>query len=342
MHPLLKDLADAQREKLVAREQPDWMEPMLATLTDRRFSDGDWIFEQKFDGERCLVFYEGKRVRLLSRNKKVLNDTYPELEHALEEIAEGQFIADGEIIAFEGETTSFSRLQERMQISDRVRAGRSDVPVYLYLFDLMYLDGFDLCALDLRSRKTLLKALISFKDPLRYSVHQEEDGMTYYHDACRKGWEGVIAKRASGRYLHRRSTDWLKFKCVNQQEFVIGGYTDPLRSRIGFGALLLGYYEGNRLMYAGRVGTGFDDQTLRDLGKRLASRERKISPFADKERAEKGEHFVTPDQVCEVVFTEWTPDAKLRHPRYVGLRDDKPAGDVVRERPRHDLETAGT
>ena len=128
--------------------------------------------------------------------------------------------------------------------------------MYLYLFDLMYLDGFDLCALDLRSRKTLLKSLISFKDPLRYSVHQEEDGMTYYHDACRKGWEGVIAKRASGRYLHRRSTDWLKFKCVNQQEFVIGGYTDPLRSRIGFGALLLGYYEGNRLMYAGRVGTG--------------------------------------------------------------------------------------
>ena len=128
MNPLLKDLADAQREKLVAREQPDWMEPMLATLTDRRFSDGDWIFEQKFDGERCLVFYEGKRVRLLSRNKKVLNDTYPELEHALEEIAEGQFIADGEIVAFEDKTTSFSRLQERMQISDRVRAGGAMSP----------------------------------------------------------------------------------------------------------------------------------------------------------------------------------------------------------------------
>jgi len=333
MHPLFKDLADEQREKLVAREQPQWMDPMLATLTDLRFPDGDWIFERKFDGERCLVFCEGKRVHLLSRNKKVLNDTYPELEGAVKGITEGQFIADGEIVAFEGEITSFSRLQERMQISDRIKAMRSDVSVCLYLFDLMYLDGFDLCALDLRTRKTLLKSLIPFRDPLRYTVH-EEDGLAYYREACNKGWEGIIAKRASGRYLHRRSNDWLKFKCLRQQEFVIGGYTDPGGSRTGFGALLLGYYEGNRLIYAGRVGTGFDDHTLRYIGDRLASREQKTSPFADKERAEKGEHFVTPDLVCEVAFTEWTPDAKLRHPTFLGLRDDKPAGDVVRERPR--------
>jgi bifunctional non-homologous end joining protein LigD len=334
MHPLLEELGDDQREKLVSRKQPDWMAPMLATPSDRRFSDGDWIFERKFDGERCLVFCEDKQVLLKSRNNKRLNDTYPELVDAFGEIGEAQFIADGEIVAFEGDVTSFSRLQDRMQIHDRSKARRCGISVYFYLFDLMYLDGFDLCALELRTRKWILRNLISFQDPLRYTVHRNEDGVEYYREACRKGWEGIIAKRASGRYLHRRSTDWLKFKCVNRQEFVIGGYTEPEGSRIGFGALLLGYYEGDRLIYAGKVGTGFDDETLEDLGDSLSSRERKTSPFADKERPEKGEHFVTPEMVCEVVFSEWTEEGRLRHPRYMGLRDDKPAEDVVRERPR--------
>ncbi|KQC08876.1 MAG: hypothetical protein APR55_11000 [Methanolinea sp. SDB] len=270
----------------------------------------------------------------MSRNEKTLNNTYPELEDAFCEAVEANFIADGEIVAFEGEVTSFSRLQDRMQIRDRRKARRSDVPVYLYLFDLMYLDGFDLCSLELLTRKDILKNLISFEDPLRYTEHRSENGVEYYRGACRKGWEGIIAKRAMGRYLHRRSTDWLKFKCVNRQEFVIGGFTEPGGSRIGFGALLIGYYEGDSLIYAGKVGTGFDDKTLRDLGESLESREKKTSPFADKKRPEKGEHFVTPELVCEVAFTEWTEDKKLRHPRYLGLRDDKPAEDVVRERPR--------
>jgi bifunctional non-homologous end joining protein LigD len=334
MHPLLEELGDDQREKLVSRKQPDWMAPMLATPSDRRFSDGDWIFERKFDGERCLVFCEDKQVLLKSRNNKRLNDTYPELVDAFGEIGEAQFIADGEIVAFEGDVTSFSRLQDRMQICDRSKARQSDVSVYFYLFDLMYLDGFDLCALELRIRKWILKNLISFQDPLRYTVYRNENGVEYCREACRKGWEGIIAKRASGRYLHRRSRDWLKFKCVNRQEFVIGGYTEPGGRRMGFGALLLGYYEGSRLIYAGKVGTGFDDETLEDLGDRLASRKRKTSPFADKERPEKGEHFVTPEMVCEVIFTEWTEEGRLRHPRYLGLRDDKPTENVVRERPR--------
>ena len=331
MHPLLDQLSGEQKENLRQRDPPDWMEPMLATLTDRRFSDSDWIFERKFDGERCLVFRNGTEVRLLSRNRKRLNDTYPELEQALRKVGEECFIADGEIVAFDGETTSFSRLQERMQIQDREKAHRSGVAVYLYLFDLMYLDGSDLCALDLRTRKYLLKQVIAFDDPLRYTGHRNEDGLAYYRDACAKGWEGIIAKRAASHYLHRRSIDWLKFKCINQQEFVIGGYTDPSGSRIG---LLLGYYERGDLISAGKVGTGFDDRTLKDLGDRLSSRERKSSPFADKERPEKGEHFITPDLVCEVAFTEWTDDGKLRHPRFMGMRQDKPAKDVVREKPR--------
>ena len=334
MHPLLDQLSGEQKENLRQRDPPDWMEPMLATLTDRRFSDSDWIFERKFDGERCLVFRNGTAVRLLSRNRKRLNDTYPELEQALRKVGEECFIADGEIVAFDGETTSFSRLQERMQIQDREKAHQSRVAVYLYLFDLMYLDGSDLCALDLRTRKYLLKQVIAFDDPLRYTGHRNEDGLAYYRDACAKGWEGIIAKRAASHYLHRRSIDWLKFKCINQQEFVIGGYTDPSGSRIGFGALLLGYYERGDLISAGKVGTGFDDRTLKDLGDRLSSRERKTSPFADKVRPEKGEHFITPDLVCEVAFTEWTDDGKLRHPRFMGMRQDKPAKDVVREKPR--------
>ena len=334
LHPLLEELDDGHKDQLFRCDLPGWMEPMLATLTDRRFSDSDWIFERKFDGERCLVFREGDAVRLLSRNRKRLNDTYPELDQALLETKETRFIADGEIVAFEGDVTSFSRLQERMQITDRKKAEQSGVAVCLYLFDLLYLDCCDLCALDLRTRKELLRQLIAFSDPLRFTIHRNEDGVEYYREACAKGWEGIIAKRAAGRYLHRRSKDWLKFKCVNQQEFVIGGYTEPEGSRIGFGALLIGYYRGDSLISAGKVGTGFDDRTLEDLGNRLALLEQETSPFTGKKQPEKGEHFVSPELVCEVAFTEWTKEGKLRHPRYLGLRDDKPPGDVVRERPR--------
>jgi bifunctional non-homologous end joining protein LigD len=308
------------------------MEPMLATLADRRFPDSDWIFERKFDGERCLVFCTGNSVRLLSRNRKRLNDTYPELEKAFLGIGDDRFIADGEIVAFEGGATRFSRLQDRMQIQDRRKADTSSVAVYLYLFDLMFLDCCDLCSLDLRTRKSLLKQIVSFDDPIRFTNQTEGDGLACYREACAKGWEGIIAKRAAGRYVHRRSKDWLKFKCVSQQEFVIGGYTEGGGSRTGFGALLLGYYRGDDLHYAGKVGTGFDDRTVRDLARQLASRQQDSTPFADKMRLEKGEHFVSPDLVCEVAFSEWTGEGKLRHPRFLGLRDDKPARDVVRER----------
>jgi bifunctional non-homologous end joining protein LigD len=333
MHPLLAQLSGKQKEQLIGRDMPDWMEPMLATLADRRFPDNIWIFERKFDGERCLVFRKDNAVRLLSRNRKRLNDTYPEIEQALLEVGEERFIADGEIVAFAGEATSFSRLQERMQIQDRGKAGESGVAVFLYLFDLMYLDGCDLCGLDLRTRKSLLGQIIPFHDPLRFTEHHDGDAVAFYREACGKGWEGFIAKRAASRYIHRRSTDWLKFPCLSRQEFVIGGYTDPSGSRRGFGALILGYYEGNELISAGKVGTGFNDRTLKDLGDRLLSREQETSPFADKKRPEKGEHFVTPDLVCEVAFTGWTEEGKLRHPRFLGLRSDKPATDVVRERP---------
>jgi len=334
VHPLLEALDDGRKERLVRCGQPAWMEPMLATLAQPGLMGKDWIFEQKFDGQRCLVFREGDAVRLLSRNRKRLNDTYPELERALRDTGEKRFIADGEIVAFNGEVSSFSRLQERMQTVDRKAAEQSRVAVYLYLFDLMYLDCCDLCGLDLRTRKDLLENALAFRDPVRFTTHRDGDGVAYWQEACAKGWEGIIAKRADSRYLHRRSTDWLKFKCTSRQEFVIGGYTDPGGSRHGFGALLLGYYRGDDLVYAGKVGTGFGDKSLRELGRHMALLEQEASPFADKKRPEGGEHFIAPELVCEVAFAGWTREGRLRHPRFVGLRDDRSPRDVVREQPR--------
>jgi len=330
----LQDLPPKAREKLKKRKHPGWMSPMLATLTKKRFSDPGWIYERKLDGERCLAFRKGKEVRLMSRNRKTISAQYPELVEALEKQKNDDFIADGEVVAFEGPVTSFSRLQARMHVEDEKEARESGIAVYTYLFDLLYVDGHDVTAVELRHRKSLLKKIFTYRDPLRFLPHRNEQGEAYYKEACRKGWEGIIAKDAAAGYVHDRSRKWLKFKCVHQQEFVIGGYTEPHGERIGFGALLIGYREGDQLVYAGKVGTGYDDETLEKLGKRLSSRERKTPPFArDETLPSKEIHWVTPELVCEIGFTEWTDEGKLRHPRFLGLRRDKDPGKVVREEP---------
>jgi bifunctional non-homologous end joining protein LigD len=306
---------------------------MLATLTDERFSDPDWIFERKLDGVRCLVFRRGGRVSLLSRNRKSLNNHYPELTEAIDAQREQRFIADGEIVAFERGRTSFARLQGRMQLADPAAARRTGIAVFLYLFDLLYLDRYETAGLAVRDRKRLLREGLSFTGPLRLMSHRNGAGEAYHREACRRGWEGVIAKRASGTYVRGRSDDWLKFKCVAQQELVIVGFTDPQGSRRGFGALLVGYYDADTLRYAGKVGTGFGDTTLEQLAQRLRRLERGSSPLDDGEVRDRGVHWVRPELVAEVGFTEWTRDGRLRHPRYLGLRTDKPAREVVRERP---------
>lgn len=163
--------------------------------------------------------------------------------------------------------------------------------------------------------------------------HRNADGEAYHREACEKGWEGVIAKKATSTYRHSRSTEWLKFKCTKGQEFVIGGYTDPHGERHGFGALLVGYHDGDELVYAGKIGTGFDHETLERLGGLLRARERRTPPFDRGVPSDTGVHWVTPELVCEAEFTEWTDDGRLRHPRYLGLRRDKGAGEVVRETP---------
>jgi bifunctional non-homologous end joining protein LigD len=329
----LEQLSESARDHLEEKHQPEWISPMLAQLTRDYFSDPDWIYERKLDGERCLVYRDGGRIRLLSRNQQNLNNPYPELVEALKNQEPDSFIADGEIVAFEGAITSFSRLQQRMHIQDPQEARESGVAVYYYLFDLLYLQGFDLTQVKLRDRKQVLKAAFTYTDPLRYMNHRNEQGESYLEDACRKGWEGIIAKDARSSYLSSRSKKWLKFKCGKQQEFIIGGYTEPEGERIGFGALLLGYYDKGQLKYSGKVGTGFNDQALRALKKRLSSLEQEDPPFNEPNLPGREVHWVQPRLIAQVEFEEWTRTGKLRHPCYQGLRRDKDPKEVVREAP---------
>jgi bifunctional non-homologous end joining protein LigD len=304
---------------------------MLATLTQERFSREGWLFEPKWDGERCLAVRRGFNLNLFSRNRILLNERYPEIAAAFHQQEVNCFIADGEIVTFKDGITSFAKLQERMQVEHPSADLLRRVPVSLYLFDLLYLDRYDTRQVPLRYRKELLRVTFEFKEALRFTDHQETEGEAYYRQACRNGWEGVIAKNGASAYVSRRTRDWLKFKCVKEQEFIIGGYTDPRGSRIGFGALLLGYYRGSKLFYAGKVGTGFDRAILRRLSKKLSELRTLISPFEGYNLPRSGVHWVKPRLVAQIAFTEWTPEDKLRHPRFLGLRDDKKPEDVVRE-----------
>jgi bifunctional non-homologous end joining protein LigD len=332
---LLDSLSEDERALLRRQRHPDWIPPMLATLTDRRFSDPDWVFERKVDGVRGLAFRSAATVRLLSRNNLPLNG-YPEIVEALAEQPAKDMVVDGEVVAFHGRQTSFARLQGRTHLRDPRRAGGSRIPIFFYVFDLLHLDGHDLTRLPLRRRKALLRRAMSFQDPLRFLPHRAEHGERYHREACQKGWEGVIAKRASAPHAHGRSGDWLKLKCVVDQELVIGGFTDPKGSRAGFGALLVGHFEDGDLVYAGKVGTGYNDTLLRDLRQELDRLTRDDPPFVrqTEKLPRKDVHWVDPKVVAQVGFTEWTGDGRLRHPRFLGLRRDKHARHVVRERPR--------
>ena len=327
-------LSEAARDALTPTAFPRWLDPMRATLARDPFSDPDWIFERKLDGVRLIAYRRGGDTRLLTRNRKRRDDAYPEIAEALGGMAGPDLVVDGEVVAFEGRVTSFARLQGRMKIEDPEAARSSGIAIRYYAFDLLWLDGYDTCRLALRDRKSLLRDALEWKDPIRFTTHRNRDGERLLEAACAKGWEGLIAKRAESPYVHARSTDWLKLKCVNRQEFVIGGWTDPRGERAGFGALLVGVHDDERLRYAGKVGTGFDDDTLDGLGARLAALERPTPPFARETGIPvKGVHWARPELVAEVAFTEWTSGHRLRHPRFVGLRTDKDPADVVAEMP---------
>ena len=318
-----------------ASEQPGWVDPELATLTQDRFSDPGWMFERKLDGERCLAFRSAGKVRLMTRNQKEDTSTYPEITQALAAQRADDFIIDGEIVAFDGSQTKFARLQQRLGVRQPGPELLAEVPVWFYIFDVLWADGRDVRPRPLRERKGILQDLLTFAGPLRFTEHINTDGEAYFRQACASRWEGVIAKRADAPYRAGRSRDWLKFKCESGQEFVIGGFTDPRGTRTGFGALLLGYYDpGHQLVYAGKVGTGFTQRTLGSLYASLAGLEQDHPPFDRGKLPRSGVHWVQPRLVAEVGFSEWTTAGELRHPRFQGLRDDKDPAEVIREMPQ--------
>ena len=324
------DLPPEQQRALRRADEAGFRAPMLATLSKEHPPAEGWVFERKLDGVRVIATRErGAAPRLWSRNQKSMDASYPEIVEALAACAPARFVLDGEIVAADG---TFSSLQARMHLTDPNRARRTGVEVHAHLFDLLVLDDVDLTRLPQSTRHRILDAVVEARPPLFRSPVLEGDPSELLTEACAEGWEGLIAKRDDAPYaVGGRSRDWLKLKCVRDQEFVIGGWTDPSGSRRGLGALLVGYHDGDRrLRYAGKVGTGYDAATLQMLRDRLDPLAVGESPFVDAVR-EKGQHWVRPELVCAVGFGEWTTDGRLRHPRYQGLRVDKDPADVVRE-----------
>ncbi len=325
------------RQKIKKVRQPSFIPVMLATLTKDYFSSKEWLYEHKFDGERCIAFKKNGVVNLMSRNKKNMNEIYPELVTALTKQAADNFIIDGEIISVDKKGVSdFELLQGRINLrATSEKAKQKKIPITYCLFDLMYVDGYDIRKLPLYARKDLLKKLLSYNKILIYTEHKIGDGIAYFKQACKLNWEGLIAKRIDSEYVGVRSRDWLKFKCIMKQELIIVGYTKPQGSRSYFGALLVGYYnKEGKLMYAGKVGTGYSEDTLALLGKKLQKLTVKKCPFADYEGSVTNVTWVKPVLVAEFQFAQWTNAGRLRVGRYKGLRDDKDAKDVVKETPK--------
>jgi ATP-dependent DNA ligase len=283
---------------------PEWLEPMAATLTEDRFTGPEWIFERKFDGIRMLAYRQGPDVRLFSRNR--LPQNCPRIAEAIANLPARDVILDGELTW-------------------------SQAGMLYHVFDVLWLDGRELAKLPWEQRRALLDALPLQGPLLRVELISDAKP---WERACSEGWEGVIAKRRDSPYEHRRSRQWLKMKCEASQEFVVGGFTDPQGARVGLGALLVGYFDHEDFVFAGKVGTGFDGKLLRELRSRLDALEIPKSPFTratglPRVRA----HWVRPEVVVQVSFIEWTVHGKLRHSRLRGLRADKSPRDVVRETP---------
>jgi bifunctional non-homologous end joining protein LigD len=323
-HPVLAALPDELKGKLKQTEYPGWLDPMLATLEEKPFDRKDWIYEQKLDGERCLVYCRGGQVQMLSRNQLFISHQYPELIRALKGLGNLDMVLDGEIVAFDGERPSFERMQKRMHVAAPNEDLMNEVPTFLYLFDILYFEGYEITRLPQIERKNLLAKVFSFKDPVRFTEHVVGEGIWLFNDACAKGLEGVIAKDANAPYQHRRSKSWLKFKCVQRRDVVIGGYTEPNAGMRGFGALLVGEFDKGNLVYRGRVGTGFSDEMIRDLRERLAAMETDENPFLPHEYLEaEGVHWVEPVMVASVGYGDMTKAGIMRHPRFFALRESK-------------------
>jgi DNA ligase D-like protein (predicted ligase) len=304
---------------------------MLATRATPRTVPVAWPVEPKLDGVRCLAVLDPAHgVTLWSRNRREVTQTYLELAEALARRARAFGVLDGEIVAAGRGGGGFARLQARMHVRDARAARATGVPVEYWVFDVPWWDGDDLRARPWRERRAALAGVVRWGAPLVLvpSWSRGRDGRLAR--LCAAGGEGLIAKRPDAPYAAGRSRDWAKLKCVRDQEFVVGGWTDPAGSRAELGALLVGYYEGGRLRYAGKVGTGFTDASLAEIARLLAPLARPRPPFDEVPPVARA-HWVAPKLVVQVGFGEWTGDGRLRHPRLLGLRRDKRPGEVVRE-----------
>jgi bifunctional non-homologous end joining protein LigD len=309
---------------------------MLAMLSERPFSGKDWIYEVKYDGVRVLAYRQGETVELYARSGQMVTGRYPDMLNALRALPVKEFLIDGEIVAFdENGKPSFERLQARIGLTKPgdIRQAMSAVPVTGIFFDCLALEGYDLRRLPLLERKECLRLLLPPLGSVRYGDHVFEHGEAFFEAASAERLEGIVAKKRNSLYAGGRSRDWIKVKCLHRQEFVIGGYTDPQGTRPYFGALHVGIYDGPRLKYVSKVGTGFDDESLKTVWKALQMLGRPTPSFEIGAPAGRGVHWVEPRLVCEVRFTEWTKNGGVRHPAFLGLRTDKRPEDCRRETP---------
>jgi bifunctional non-homologous end joining protein LigD len=297
---------------------------MLATLIDAPFDDPDWVFETKWDGFRIIAKAARGTAALYSRNGRNVTRNYPSIAAALAKIRH-RAIFDGELVALDQKGRS------RFQLLQNARHGKARLRYYV--FDLLFFDGKDLRRLPLLERKRLLRSTLPGSTTIRFSKHVKRNGVAAFHAAERHGLEGIMGKRAQSRYHSgQRTRDWVKIKTARRQEVVIVGFTKPRRSRKHFGALVLALRKGNSWLYVGHTGTGFSAATLKALHARLKSLVRPKKPFRQQIPNQQSTTWVRPKLVCEVKFTEWTKGGQMRHPAFVGLRSDKPATHVVREK----------
>jgi bifunctional non-homologous end joining protein LigD len=335
-------LPRAQLNKL-PRAIPEFREPMKALLVETLPRGENWSYELKFDGIRALGIKRKGNVELVSRTGKNLTTKYPQVADALKQLAAREFLLDGEVVALDPEGRSSFQLLQSYEMS-----GKNKPPLFYYVFDLLNLDGRDLAQLPLQQRKALAQTLLAgAPSALRFSPALKAASEKLMREMKARGLEGLIAKKQDSKYeWGRRSGAWVKFKWTNEQEFVIGGYTPPQGSRSRFGAILVGYYEGKKLLYAGKVGTGFDDKTLDLLYSKFQKLIRSICPFANLPEKLSGSGakgmtasemrrctWLEPKLVCQVRFAEWTRDHHLRQPSFLGLREDRRPEEVVRETP---------
>jgi bifunctional non-homologous end joining protein LigD len=329
----VQDLEDARKAPI-----PSKISPMLATSIDDPFDDPEWLFEIKWDGYRAIAFLENGKVRLVSRTQNDLTAQFPELRNLPASVKAKTAILDGEVVALDDEgRASFSLMQQRtgLRRPGQRTAPRHEVPILYYVFDLLYLDGYDLRRVALEQRKEVLTKIVTAGDALRFSDHYPGQGIALFEVAKKKGLEGILAKRRRSIYEERRTRDWLKIKITHTLDCVIGGYTEPEGSRQYFGSVVLGLYnDKGQLIHVGQAGSGFDERSLKDIWKLLESRKTTRNPFHGEVEALKKVSWVKPELVAEIKYAEWTHErdgstGKLRAPVFMGLRDDRDPKDCT-------------